>query len=90
MKNLAMLILITVLCGCKSKTAYEHPVKIIYSAPYKKQSLISYPFLNNSENAIKLGLTFLSTYYYKQNIDFQIYNSVTATLVNKMTFGKSK
>lgn len=83
------LILFT-LCSCKSTKPYEHPVKIIYTAPYNKQSIISYPFLETQDDAKTLGTTLLSIYYSKLNIDFNKFDSIEAVLVNNSSIWKVK
>ena len=88
-KLITYLILFT-LSGCKSTQAYEHPVKIIYTAPYSKQSMISYSFLETQDAAKTLGTTLLSIYYSKLNIDFNKFDSIEADLVNNSSIWKVK
>lgn len=82
--------MIFTLYSCKSTKAYEHPVKIIYTAPYNKQSIISFPFLETQDAAKTLGTTFLSIYYSKLNIDFDKFDSIEAVLVSNNSIWKVK
>lgn len=90
MKKLTICVFLIVLYGCKSRYAYEHPVKLIYDAPYDKQVISTFPFLEKPEAAKTLGIALFSIYYSNLNIDFNTYDSINASLVNKKDIWKVK
>lgn len=77
-------------CGCKSSYQYTHHVKAMYEAPYDKQVIITYPFLEKPDAAKVLGITLMSIYFSHLNVDFTKYDSINVTSVNKNNMWKVK
>lgn len=80
--NFLFIIVAVFFSSCRTQRYYDY-IDLLYNIDYEPKFIMAYNLVDNETEAKTIACAYFSTHFKDLNIDFNEYESLTATLINR-------